>query len=91
MKLATLLLASLSLFAQTAPKSNIDKAAVEAYLRHAELWVPQVSVKIADPKPSAYLPGFSELAVHLSYNGQAKDEHYYISQDGKSHREGRRL
>jgi len=87
MKLASFLLASLSLFAQTAPKSNpsaIDKAAVEAYLRHAELWVPQVSVKIDDPKPSAYLPGYSDLAVHLSYNGQAKDEHYYISQDGKS-------
>ena len=40
MKLATFLFASLSLFAQTASKTNIDKAAVEAYLRHAELWVP---------------------------------------------------
>ena len=62
----------------------IDKAALEAYLRHAELWIPQVSVNIDDPKPSAYLPGFSEFAVHLSYQGQSKDEHYYVSQNGKN-------
>ena len=91
MKLATLLLAALPIFAQTkatpsaAPdKAAIDKPAIEAYLRHAELWVPQVTVVIDDPKPSAYLPGFSELAVHLSYNGQSKDEHYLISQNGKT-------
>ena len=82
MKLATFLLAVVPMFAQT--KATIDKAAIEAYLRHAELWVPQVTVSIDDPKPSAYLPGFSELAVHLSYNGQSKDEHYYISQNGQS-------
>jgi protein-disulfide isomerase len=88
MKLATFLLATLSLFAQTpakpSPSATIDKAALEAYLRHAELWIPQVGVSIDDPQPSAYLPGFSEVAVHLSYNGQSKDEHYYISQNGKS-------
>ena len=85
MKLATLLpaaLVMLPMFAQT--KATIDKAAIEAYLRHAELWVPQVTVSIDDPKPSAYLPGFSELAVHLSYQGQSKDEHYYVSQNGQS-------
>jgi protein-disulfide isomerase len=85
MKLATLSLAvvvMLPIFAQT--KATIDKPALEAYLRHAELWVPQVTVNIDDPKPSAYLPGFSEIAVHLSYNGQFRDEHYYVSQNGKS-------
>jgi len=85
MKLATFSLAAvvmLPIFAQT--KATIDKTAIEAYLRHAELWVPQVTVVIDDPKPSAYLPGFSEIAVHLSYNGQSKDEHYYVSQNGQS-------
>jgi len=82
MKLATLLLAVVPMFAQT--KATIDKAAIEAYLRHAELWIPLVSVSIDDPKPSPYLPGFSEIAVHLSYQGQGKDEHYYVSQNGKS-------
>src|SRR6476646_10342391 len=85
MKLATLLLAVVPVFAQTAaPKSSIDKATIEAYLRHAELWIPQVTVAIDDPQPSAYLPGFSEVAVHLSYQGQTKDEHYFVSQNGKS-------
>jgi protein-disulfide isomerase len=88
MKLAMFLpaaLVTLPIFAQTAaPKANIDKAALEAYLRHAELWIPQVAVSIDDPKPSAYLPGFSEIAVHLSYGGQSKDEHYYVSQNGKN-------
>ncbi len=88
MKLATLSLAAvvmLPIFAQTAaPKANIDKAALEAYLRHAELWVPQVNVVIDDPKPSAFLGGFSEIAVHLSFQGQGKDEHYYVSQNGKN-------
>lgn len=85
MKLATFSLAAvvmLPIFAQT--KAAIDKPAIEAYLRHAELWIPQVSVSIDDPKPSAYLPGFSEVAVHLSYQGQAKEEHYLISQNGKN-------
>jgi protein-disulfide isomerase len=85
MKLATVLLAAaviLPISAQT--KATIDKSAIETYLRHAELWIPQVSVSIDDPKPSAYLPGFSEIAVHLSYQGQTKDEHYLISQDGKN-------
>lgn len=86
MKLATSLLAlpllALPLLAQT--PASLDKAALEAYLRHAELWIPQVAVKIDDPKPSAYLPGFSEVAVHLSYQGQSKDEQYYVSQNGKN-------
>src|SRR5665213_33151 len=85
MKLVTLLLATLPMFAQTAaPAANIDKPAIEAYLRHAELWIPQVSVSIDDPKPSAYLPGFSEIEVHLSYQGQTKEEHYLISPNGKN-------
>ena len=82
MKLAPFLLAVIPVFAQT--KATIDKAAIEAYLRHAELWIPQVTVSIDDPKPSAYLPGFSEFTVHLSYQGQGKDEHYYVSQSGKN-------
>ena len=52
MKLAIFLLATLPIFAQTpAPKATIDKAAIETYLRHAELWIPQVAVSIDDPQP----------------------------------------
>lgn len=65
------------------PKSALDKATLEAYLRNAELWVPQVTVKIDDPAPSKYLPGFSEVTVHLAFNGQGKDERYFVSSDGQ--------
>jgi|SRR5579871_306379 len=94
MKIATFLLAALSVFAQAmfaqaqapatpAPKSATDKAALEAYLRHVELWLPQITVTIDDPKPAPQLPNFSLVGVHLSYNGATKDEFYYVSKDGQ--------
>lgn len=79
-KLVPFLLAASTLFAQNA----LDKTQLESYLRHMEMWIPQVEVSIDDPAPSKYLPGFSEVAVHLSYNGQGKDELYYVSADGKN-------
>jgi len=90
MKIVTLLLLSFSLLAQTKANSNagtksaLDKATLEAYLRYSELWVPQVAVKIDDPKPSADLNNFFDVWVHLSYNGSTKDEMYYVSKDGKN-------
>ena len=51
---ATFLLAAFALTAQTTtpPKSALDKPTLEAYLRYAELWIPQVTVKIDDPSVS---------------------------------------
>jgi protein-disulfide isomerase len=84
-KLPALLLAAAAAAAAQAPaRPAIDKAALEAYLRHLELWIPQVAVTIGDPTPSRTLPGFSEVIVNLSYNGQGKEEHYLVSPDGKS-------
>ena len=83
MRLATLLLFSVAAFAQTkAPASNIDKAKIDAYLRHLELWIPQVTVTIDDPTPAPEMPGYNNLLVHLTYNKASTDIHYYISQDG---------
>jgi protein-disulfide isomerase len=65
-------------------KSAFDKAAFEKYLRYVELFRGQVTMKIGDPKPSKYLPGFDEVTVHLSYNGGSKDEMYYVSKDGQT-------
>ena len=93
---ATFLLAAFALTAQTpiaqttiaqtttAPKSALDKPTLEAYLRYAELWIPQVTVKIDDPKPSKMLDGFYDIDVHLTFNGATKDESYYVSKDGKN-------
>src|SRR5258708_28798628 len=85
MKLATFAilaaLTSASLFGQ-APAPAFDKAKLEAYLRHVELWLPAVTVTIDDPKPTSSLAGFNEIAVHLSYNGGNADQTYLISKDG---------
>ncbi|MDZ4796683.1 MAG: thioredoxin domain-containing protein [Bryobacteraceae bacterium] len=88
-RLALLLAACLVVgpaFAQTAsgtkPKSALDKAVVEDYIRHLFVWGPQISVKVADPKPSE-LPGFQEIRI-LATAGQASQELvFYASADGK--------
>lgn len=72
-------------WAQAPLKSSLlDKPALEKYLRHMEMWIPGITVNIDDPKPSTFLRGFNEVTVHLSYNGQGKDEHYYVSSDGRN-------
>jgi protein-disulfide isomerase len=76
--------------AATAPKASapagkrsaLDKPTLEAYLRHMNLWIPQVQVTIDDPKPSN-IPGFLRVDVHLSFQGGAIDEFYYVSKDGQ--------
>ncbi|MEO5926016.1 MAG: DsbA family protein [Bryobacteraceae bacterium] len=81
--LCALALFAAAAFAQAPTRQNLlDKANLEAYLRRLELWIPQVAVQIDDPKPSPYLKGFSEVVVHLSYNGNGKEEHYLVSADG---------
>jgi protein-disulfide isomerase len=98
MKLFTLLIPALLAagwaFGQTAssapassasPKTHgVDKAALEAYLRYLDLYRVPVTYKIDDPKPSKDVPGFSEVAVHLSFENGSKDELYYVSVDGKT-------
>ena len=72
-----------SAIAQKKAKSASDKSALEAYLRHVELYRGTVTYKIDDPRPSKDLPGFSEVEVHLSFDGGTKDELYYVSKDGQ--------
>ena len=40
--------------------------------------------QIDDPKPSKYLPGFSEVLVHLIFNSAERDELFYVSSDGQT-------
>jgi protein-disulfide isomerase len=53
-------------------------------VRHIDLFRGDVTIKIDDPKPSKYLPGFSEVLVRLIFNGVEKDELYYVSADGQT-------
>ena len=66
-----------------AEKTAFDKATLETYLRHKELWIPAVAVKIDDPKDSKEMPGYVEVTVHLTFNGNTLEQHYFLSKDGK--------
>jgi protein-disulfide isomerase len=70
-------------WAASAPGA-LDKATFENYLRHLELFRGDVKFQIDDPKPSKYLPGFSEVLVHLIFNDVEKDELFYISANGQT-------
>lgn len=70
-------------FGQEAPKSAYDKPTLEAYLRHLNLWSPQVKVDIQDPKPSAMLPGFSEVKVKAALGERSIEAAYLVSADGR--------
>jgi len=82
--LLALTVAAAGAFAQQPahPAAAIDKKAIEDYLRHLELWIPGIQVRIDDPKPTP-LPDLLELPVHLSYGQASKDVDYYISKDGR--------
>jgi protein-disulfide isomerase len=87
MRFGMILLLAVSVLAQTGAKPGVskspfDKAAFEMTIRYYEFLVPDVDVKIADPRPSKSLPGFSEIGVHLSHGADSRDEVYYLSADG---------
>jgi protein-disulfide isomerase len=63
-------------------KSAFDKHTFEAYVRHLNVWGPQIAVEIADPKPSD-MPGFVTVTVHAAANGASADLEYYVSKDGQ--------
>jgi protein-disulfide isomerase len=91
MRLAAVILLALSAWGQAAvsvapaaSKPSFDKAAFEASIRYYDFLVPNIAVKIEDPKPSQSLPGFFEVGVHLSFGKDSKDELYYVSADGQT-------
>ena len=85
MKILAVILLCVSQLAWAAPgKGALDKATLENYLRHVELFRGDVTFKIDDPKPSKYLPGYSEVLVHLIFNSAEKEELFYVSADGQT-------
>lgn len=78
---AALLCAAL-LPAQEKPKSALDKAQMEAYVRHLLAVIPEVQVKVDDPKPSP-VPDLLLVDVHFTYGDRGQDETFYVTKDGK--------
>jgi protein-disulfide isomerase len=73
--------------AAPAKKTAFDKPTLEAYLRRMQLWIPEIQVKIDDPKPAPF-PQFKMVDVHISYGAATKDYLYYVSNDGQQVVEG---
>src|SRR5581483_10037960 len=85
MRFAVIFLLLLSTCAWSASeKGALDKTVFENYLKRIELFRGDVTFKIDDPKPSKYLPGFSEVLVHLIFGSTERDELFYISSDGQT-------
>ena len=79
---ATVCLA-LTIFGQTQPKkSALDKATLEAYVRHLFVMDKRISIQVSDPHPSVNLPGFMEVGVHASMGPQSQDFQFLVSKDG---------
>ena len=88
-KLTIILAAATALMAQSAPKQasasdkpNIDKAKVEAYIRHLFVWPEAIEVAVSDPKPAS-LPGFYEVNIRGSQGNASQEEMFYVSKDGQ--------
>ncbi len=68
--------------AQSPPKkSALDKAVLEAYVRHLYVMDSRITIQISDPKPSE-VPGFTEETVHAALGPQSQDMKFLISKDG---------
>lgn len=68
--------------AQDKPKSALDKPQLEAYVRHLLAVIPEVQIKIDDPKPSE-IPNMVSVDVHFTYGTRSQDETFLVTKDGK--------
>ena len=78
--LAAFLLAA-PVSAQDQKKSALDKAVMEAYVRHLFVMNTDVKVQVSDPKPSQ-LPDFVDVVVHASKGEASADFPFLVSKDG---------
>ena len=79
----SLLAAGLSRAQKPAPV-RLDKAKLEAMLRYVDIFRGKVDMAISDPMPSKSLPGYSEVTVHLTFEGGTRDDQYLVSADGQT-------
>ncbi|HTW63754.1 MAG TPA: thioredoxin domain-containing protein [Bryobacteraceae bacterium] len=63
--------------------SALDKTQLEAYVRHLLAVIPEVQVKIDDPKPGP-APDLLQVDVHFTYQGRSQDETFYVTKNGQN-------
>jgi protein-disulfide isomerase len=87
-KLTIILAAASALLAQTPKKADtpntptVDKAKLEAWLRHLFVWPPPIELAIADPQPGP-MAGFYEVKIRGSQGNASQEETFYVSKDGQ--------
>jgi protein-disulfide isomerase len=79
--LAAAILLAAPISAQKQKKSALDKAVLEAYVRHLYVLKSEIKVQVADPKPSQ-VEGFVEVVVHASLGEASQDFPFLVSKDG---------
>lgn len=62
---------------------EFDKPKLEAYVRHLFVLGPQYKLDIADPKPNATLPGFSDVQVKITFGDRSVENLFYVSANGQ--------
>src|SRR3954462_4338136 len=68
---------------QTPPKkSALNKATLEAYVRHLFVMDKRIAILVDDPKASATLPGFMDVTVHASMGAQSQAFQFLVAKDG---------
>jgi protein-disulfide isomerase len=78
---ATFLLALSGIAQSPAKKSALDKATLEAYIRHLYVMDSRIVVKVSDPIPSD-VPGFMEMNAVASMGAQSQIFKFLVSKDG---------
>jgi protein-disulfide isomerase len=90
-KLFIILAAATALLAQAPAKKGaapqpdtpkIDKAKLEAYIRHLFVWPAPIEIAVSDPKPGP-MPGFYEVNIRGSQGNSSQEETFYVSKDGE--------
>ena len=70
------------LAAQDKPQQGFDKAGFETYVRHLLAVIPEVQVKVDDPKPSE-MAGLQQVDVHFVYGERSQSETFYVDTKAK--------
>jgi protein-disulfide isomerase len=63
--------------------AQIDKVAIEKYVRHLAPYPANITVEVSDPKPAS-IAGMRKIAVRASLGLASETKEYLISDDGKT-------
>ncbi len=67
-----------------AAEPTLDRVKLEAFLRHLNLWTPDIKVEIKDAQPSPLLKGFEDITIKASIGERFAEQKYIVSTDGKT-------